>query len=192
MLSSGSGGQFCIPQVVLLWRWLFSVLFYWGFVSLPRSLSLGQCQWPINCSPAVSVLWWFAVCFSICGAVWLWVLLSGPGDEFCDLLPACFREWLITHLLLAFLPFQCLFTDSSCRDYLLDPTRYSGTVSVIPPLLLCARLQLAVYCSVFFGGWCWGQSALGAVLVYLGGGWENSVWLFALTHLVCWMSCRQV
>jgi hypothetical protein len=26
--------------------------------------------------------------FQFCGAVWLWVLLTGSGDELCDLLPA--------------------------------------------------------------------------------------------------------
>jgi hypothetical protein len=36
------------------------------------------------------------------------------------------------------------------------------------------------------------QSEQGAMLVYLGGGWENTVWCLAITCLVCQMSCRQV
>jgi hypothetical protein len=39
------------------------------------------------------------------------VLLTGSGDEFFYL--PCFGEWLISCLLLVFLLFQCLFTDSS-------------------------------------------------------------------------------
>jgi hypothetical protein len=41
------------------------VLIYWGVVSLPHLLSLGQCQWPISWYPAVSMLWWFPDYFSI-------------------------------------------------------------------------------------------------------------------------------
>jgi hypothetical protein len=44
--------------------------------------------------------------FQFCRAIWLWVLHTGSGDELCSQLPAYFRQWLITHLLLAFLPFQ--------------------------------------------------------------------------------------
>jgi hypothetical protein len=34
MLSSGSGDQLCSLPAVLFWSWLFSVLVYWGLVSL--------------------------------------------------------------------------------------------------------------------------------------------------------------
>jgi hypothetical protein len=65
MLSSGSGDQLCSPSAILLWSWVFDVLVYWGLVSLPHPLSLGQDQWSISQLPAVSMLWWFADCFSI-------------------------------------------------------------------------------------------------------------------------------
>jgi hypothetical protein len=53
--------------------------------------------------------------FQFCRAIWLWVLLTGSGDDLCDCYLPCFREWLITHLLLVFLPFQHFFTDSSAE-----------------------------------------------------------------------------
>jgi hypothetical protein len=65
VLSSGSRDQLCSLPAVLLWSWVFTVLIYWGFVSLPCPLSLGQGQWSISWPPAVSVLWWFADYFSI-------------------------------------------------------------------------------------------------------------------------------
>jgi hypothetical protein len=66
MLSSGSSDQLCHSPAVLLWSWVFVVLVYWGLVSLPLSLSLGQGQWSVSWPPAlaVSVLWLFADCFS--------------------------------------------------------------------------------------------------------------------------------
>jgi hypothetical protein len=77
MLSSGSGDQLRRPLVVLLWRWLFTVLVYWGLFSLPHPLSLGQGQWSISCPPAVSVIGWFTVCFSILQSkLRRWVLWS--------------------------------------------------------------------------------------------------------------------
>jgi hypothetical protein len=86
----------------------------------------------------------------------------------------CFRQWLITHLVLAFLPFQRLFTDSSWRLAPYSP-HFSGALSGILPLPLCASFQFVVYCSVIFflqGGE--GQFAQGAMLVYPGGGWGNT------------------
>jgi hypothetical protein len=57
--------QLCSPPAVLLWSWVFTVLDYWGLVSLPYPLSLGQGQWSITWPPTVSVSWWFADYFSI-------------------------------------------------------------------------------------------------------------------------------
>jgi hypothetical protein len=42
--SSGSGDQLCGPPALLLCSWVFSVLVYWGLVSLPHAPSLGQGQ----------------------------------------------------------------------------------------------------------------------------------------------------
>jgi hypothetical protein len=41
------------------------VLVYWGLISLPHPLSLEQGHWSVSHPPAFSVLWLFAVCFSI-------------------------------------------------------------------------------------------------------------------------------
>jgi hypothetical protein len=58
-----------------------------------------------------------------------------------------FRQWLITHPLSALLPFQPLFTESSCGDQLL-----AFPLSLVclhpPPPLLCVSFQFLVY-SVF-------------------------------------------
>jgi hypothetical protein len=57
-----------------------------------------------------------------------------------------FGQCLITHVLSAFLPFQCLFTDG--LQQLAPP--FSNVFSEFLPLLLCASFQFIVYCSIFF------------------------------------------
>jgi hypothetical protein len=52
--------QLYSPPAVLLWSWVFTVLDYWGLVSLPRPFSLRQGQWSVSWPPAFNVLWWFA------------------------------------------------------------------------------------------------------------------------------------
>jgi hypothetical protein len=44
------------------------------------------------------------------------------------------RQWLISHLLLALLPFQPLFTESPHGDQLLDPPSFSGALPATPSL----------------------------------------------------------
>jgi hypothetical protein len=65
MFSSGSRDLLCSSPPLLLWSWVFIVLVSLGLVSLPCPLSLGQGQWSVSRLPAVSMLWWFADCFSI-------------------------------------------------------------------------------------------------------------------------------
>jgi hypothetical protein len=62
-----------------------------------------------------------------------------------------------------------------------------------PPPLLCASFQFIVYCSVFFFflQGC-GQTAQGAMLVYLRGGSVSTKWHLVFTCLVCWMTSKQV
>jgi hypothetical protein len=43
--------QLCSPPAVLLWSLFFTVLVYWGLVSLPHPLSLGRGQWSISWPP---------------------------------------------------------------------------------------------------------------------------------------------
>jgi hypothetical protein len=164
------GDHLCSPPAVLLWRWLFTVLVYWGLVSLPHPLSLGQGQWFISCPPAVSVLWWFTVCFSIWKgrltlgvAHWLrrWALLirylpvSGSG-----LSPACFQPSCLSSLCL-------LIVHEEISSLPLPPSlvRFS-----ILPLLLCASFQFLVY-SVFFLYFCMGASICPSGYAGLSTGW---------------------
>jgi hypothetical protein len=99
-----------------------------------------------------------------------------------------FRQQLITALLLAFLPFLPLFTESSHGDQLLASPPFSGVLSVFLPPLLCVSFQFIVYYSFFLGG-C--QSAQGAMLVYPRGGWVKTTQCWALTCLFCQMSPKQ-
>jgi hypothetical protein len=55
-----------------------------------------------------------------------------------------FRQWLITHPLLAFLPFQLLFIESSCGDQLLAPPPFSSMLSAS-----CHHCCVLVFSSLF-------------------------------------------
>jgi hypothetical protein len=83
-----------------------------------------------------------------------WVLLTGSGDDFSVCYLPYFRQWLTIRLLLAFLPFEPLFTDISCGDQLLSPPRFSGALSAFPPPLLCGSFQFMVYYSVYLVFMC--------------------------------------
>jgi hypothetical protein len=62
-----------------------------------------------------------------------------------------FRQQLITHLLLALLLFQSLFTESSCGDQLLGPSPFSGVLSVSCPLF-CVLVFSSLFIVNFFVG----------------------------------------
>jgi hypothetical protein len=194
MLSSGSGDQLCSPPAVLLWSWVFAVLFYWRLVALPCPLSLRQGQLSINQPPAVTVLWWFAVCFPILQshltlgvAHWLRRWAFGP-------LPVLFQAvvYLLPAIGLPAFPvivyWKFTWRLASCPSpLLLCPLEF-------PLPLLCVSFQFLAYCSVFFfffffGG---GECLQGAMLVYPRDVWGNTAWCLMLTCLVCWMSPKQV
>jgi hypothetical protein len=59
-----------------------------------------------------------------------------------------FRHWLITYLLLALLPFQSLFTESSHGDELLAPRPFSSALNSTPPI--CCVLVFRSLFIVFF------------------------------------------
>jgi hypothetical protein len=138
------------------------------------------------------MLWWFTVCFSILQGLltlgvahWLrrWALWSSTCPTSGNgLSPICCQPSCLS---------GHLFTDSSHKDMLLAPPRFSSALSVFPPPLLCCSFQFVVYCSVFVfvAG---GQSAQGPVLVYPEDGWGNTAWCLVLTCLICWMSSKQV
>jgi hypothetical protein len=60
----------------------------------------------------------------------------------------CFGEWLIACWLLPFLPFLCLFTDSS----VLRPTPCPSPFLWCCPLCCCARLQFTLCYLVLLSG----------------------------------------
>jgi hypothetical protein len=68
-----------------------------------------------------------------------------------------FRQQLITSQLLAFLPFQSFFTESSHGDQLLAPTPFSGALTAPCPfccVLVCSSLfivQFLFYLIIFLG-----------------------------------------
>jgi hypothetical protein len=168
---------------LLCWftRGLFPCLapFLWGEVSHPSA------------SPLLSLCGdGLLIVFQFCNVVWLWMLLTGSGDEFLDCYLPCFKQRLITGRLLAFLPFQHLFTDSLVGDQLLALFPFSGTLTA--PRLLCCVLVFSSFLLVFFFCRVGGQSAQGAIIVYPRGGWGNTTWHLVLTCLVCWMSPKQI
>jgi hypothetical protein len=138
MLSSGSRDQLCSPPAG---SWVFIVLDYWELVYLPHSLILGQGQ-NLSAGPLLSACCdGSLIIFQFFSVVCILILLTGSGDELVDRCLPYIRQWLITHLLLAILPFQPLFTESSCRDQLIAP----------PPSLLHFQqlcFSAVCYCSV--------------------------------------------
>jgi hypothetical protein len=157
MLSSGSGDQLCSPLVALLWRWLFSVLVYWdfhvgGLFLCPALFLWGRFSVP-SAPSAVSVLWWFTICFSI-----LWVSLTLDAAHWC-------RRWALLSATWSDLRSGLLLTCSwpSCLSSVCllivraEIISLPLSLSVVHfqrshPLCCCARLQFAVCYSGFFGG----------------------------------------
>jgi hypothetical protein len=90
----GVGYLLCLFTGVLF---VFLAPFHWGKVSdLPTGPLLSVCC--VHC---------------------LFFSFVEPFDFWCCFVVcylSYFRQWLITHLLLAFLPFQLFVTDNSCRD----------------------------------------------------------------------------
>jgi hypothetical protein len=71
-----------------------------------------------------------------------------------------FSQQLITHLLLTLLPFQSLFTESSCGDRLHAFPPFSSALRAPHPfccMFLFSSLFVVqfCFCLFFFGGWGW-------------------------------------
>jgi hypothetical protein len=60
-----------------------------------------------------------------------------------------FRQWLITGLLLALLPFKPLFTESLCEDQLLAPPTFSGALTAFQSLC-CVLVFTSLFIVPFF------------------------------------------
>jgi hypothetical protein len=65
--------------------------------------------------------------------------------SFVDLYLPFFRQQLITHPLSALLPFQSLFTKSSCGDQLLAPPPFSGAAAYYLPSVSPSAFAVFVY-----------------------------------------------
>jgi hypothetical protein len=93
--------------------------------------------------------------------------------------------------LLACLPFQALFTESSRRDQLLAPLPFSGALRASHPLC-CVFLFSSLFIIQFFFCGVGSQSIQGAMLVYPKGGCGTTTCCLFAYLLVCWMSPKQV
>jgi hypothetical protein len=119
----------------------FAVLVYYGLVSLPCPLSLWQGQWSISGPLAFSELWWFAVWFSVLRAVWLWVLLSGSGDELCGPLSALLHTWAYHPPAVGLPAFPAICLLIICVEITFLP---------LPPSLVCFQSSCPLCCVLVF------------------------------------------
>jgi hypothetical protein len=123
------------------------------------------------------------IVFQFCSVVFLWVLLTGSGEELCGLLPALFQAaaYHLPAIGPSAFPAICLLKLAH-RLAPCSSTLLWGTFS-FPPPLLCASFQFIVYYSIIFlqrGG---GASVSQGGYAGLSQGWlgENHVTLG--THL---------
>jgi hypothetical protein len=100
--------------------------------------------------------------------------------SFVDCYEPYLRQWLITHLLSALLPFQPLFTEGLCRDQLFVPLLFSGALSEFLLPLLCASFQFVVYFRFFW--WIGDQPAQGGY-AGLSQGWLREYHVTLGSHL---------
>jgi hypothetical protein len=191
MLSSGSGGQLCSPPVVLLWS-LFSLCLLTGGLLLCLTPFVWGKVNDLSAGPLLSACDGFLFVFQFCRAIWLWVLLTGSGEELCGPLPAL-PQAVAYHpptVGLPAFPTICLLIVHREISSLLLPPSLVHLQHFCP--LCCVLVFTSLFIVQFFfceGG---GQSAQGAMLIYPRGGWGNTVWCLVLTCLICWMSPKQV
>jgi hypothetical protein len=125
------------------------VLVYWGFVSLSYPLSLGQDQRSVSQLPAVNVLYWFVV-FQFCNILYLWMLLTGSGDELCGPLSALFQAaayhppTVSPSAFPVFVYWKFPWSSAPC----FSPLLWYAQSTLLP--LLQVPFQLVIYYSDFF------------------------------------------
>jgi hypothetical protein len=214
-LSSGSGDQLCGPLAILLWSWVLAVLVYWGLVTLPCTLSLGQGQRSISQLSAVSILCWFVDCFSIlqhCLALdvahWFrrWVLwtaichISGSSSSSACCQPVC----LFTLCLLKVCTENSSLTlPTSLVQQLIGCLTFQAlfTVSLCEDQLLaplpfsgalsapCPLCCMFLFSSLFIIQFCffagWGSVCPEGYAGLLRGGCGNTAWCLFAHLLVC-------
>jgi hypothetical protein len=90
------------------------------------------------------------IIFQFCTVIFLWMLLTGSGDEFCGPLLALFQAVAYYPPAVTLLPFQSLFTEVHMEINSL-PLPSSLVHFQLPTPLLCVSFQFLIYCSAFFG-----------------------------------------
>jgi hypothetical protein len=131
------------------------------------------------------------IVFQFCSVIWLWMLLTGSGDELCRPYLSYFRQWLITNQLLALCLSSHFFVESSRGDYLLAPPPLSSALTAPHSSAVC-------YCSVpclfsFFFPCRAGISVCLGCYAGLSQGWLVEYCMMLVAHLlVCQMSPKQV
>jgi hypothetical protein len=136
------------------------------------------------CQHVMLVCWWF---FNFAVLFDFGCCLLAQEMSFVDCSLPYFRQCLITHQLLALLPFQSLFTESSHGDQLLASPSFSGALTTPRPLC-CMFLFSSLFIFSFFFCGVVPQSVQGAMLVYPKGGCGNTAWYLFAHLLVCWIS----
>jgi hypothetical protein len=148
-------------------------LFTWGLFLCLASFLWGKVS-DLSAGPLLSACCdGLPIIFQFFSVVWLWILLSGLGDEPCGLLPTLFQAVVYHSPAIgppAF-PAICLLIVCWEISSLLIWCPFSNSTP-----LLCVSFQFLVYCSVlFFFCRMWGsQSAQGAMLAYPTGG--STMW----------------
>jgi hypothetical protein len=88
------------------------------------------------------------IIFQFCSVVWLWMLLTGSGDELCGPLPALFQAVAYYLLAVGTSAFPAFVYWKFHRDQFLAPPPFSGALSTT--LSLCCVLVFSSLFSVQF------------------------------------------
>jgi hypothetical protein len=150
--------------------------------SLPHPLSLGQGQWSVRWPLLSACGDGLLIIFQFCSIVWLWMLLTGSGDELCGLLPALFQA-VAYHLpavdpsaFPAFVYWKFSWRSAPCPFPLLWCTFSNSTP------LLCVSFQFLIVLFFFVGA----SVCLGGY-AGLSQGWLGEYYVMLGAYLlVCW------
>jgi hypothetical protein len=149
---------------------------------LPHTLSLGQVQWSISWSPAVSMFWWFAEHFSILQHCLTLDVAHWLKDDLFGLLPALFQaeayRWLALgpSAFLAFISWKFTWRSSPCPS--LCPSALTAFFPLCCVLVFSSLFIVQIlFCFVLF---CFLQ---GLWLVCLEGyAGFSQAWLRGIPH----------
>jgi hypothetical protein len=164
------------PPVVLIWRWVFTVLDYSGLVSLPLPLLWSKVNNPSAGSLLSTCCDGLLIVFQFCSVVWLWMLLPEISGPLAALFQAAAYHLpaVSPSAFLVFIYWKFMQKSAPCHP----PFFY--VLSESPPLLLCGSFQFAVYSVFFFQGVglsaCPGWFIPGVAGGILRDTWHSPVW----------------